>query len=379
MSSGTIDITHQLAGRQHRAADRRRWYALLVLCAGTLMIILDGTIVTVAQPAIQRDLGFSDSGLAWVMNAYQIPFAGLLLLAGRLGDLVGRKRVFLLGLTVFALASALCGLAQSPTWLIAARFLQGAGGALTSAVSLGMIVTLFPDPAERGRAIGAFSFIGASGASLGMVLGGVLTQALNWHWIFFINLPIALAAGLPALRLLDAEHGLGLGKGADALGALLVTGGLMLGVYTIVQTGRYGWGSPHTLGYGAAALALLAAFVVRQARATQPLLPLRLFRSRALSGANLVQVLMIAAMFGFQVLVALYLQQVLGYGPAATGFGMLPTGVMIAVVSLGLSAKVIGRFGPRRALMAGNALLVLALAYLSRVPTTRATPSTCSR
>ncbi|MCX4749633.1 MFS transporter [Kitasatospora sp. NBC_01287] len=367
-ATGTATGTSATGAPATRAADRRRWYALLVLCAGTLMIILDGTIVTVAQPAIQHDLGFSDSGLAWVMNSYQIPFAGLLLLAGRLGDLIGRKRVFISGLALFAAASALCGLATSPGLLIAARFLQGTGGALTSAVSLGMIVALFTDPAERGRAIGTFSFIGSAGASLGMVLGGVLTQALNWHWIFFINLPIALAAGLPALRLLAPERGLGLRQGADALGALLVTGGLMLGVYTIVQTGQHEWGSARTLGLGAGALALLAGFVVRQATAAQPLLPLRLFRSRNLTGANVVQVVMISAMFGFQVLIALYLQQVLGYRPAAAGFGMLPTGVMIALVALGLSAKVIGRFGPRRALLTGNALLVLALAYLTRVP-----------
>ncbi|TQF05827.1 MFS transporter [Kitasatospora acidiphila] len=349
-------------------ADRRRWYALLVLCAGTLMIILDGTIVTVAQPAIQHDLGFSDTGLSWVMNGYQIPFAGLLLLAGRLGDLLGRKRVFLAGLVLFAAASALCGLASSAGMLIAARFVQGAGGALVSAVSLGMIVTLFPDPAERGRAIGAFSFVGAAGASLGMVLGGVLTQLLDWHWIFLVNLPIALAAGLPAMRLLAPEPGQGLRQGADALGALLVTAGLMLAVYTIVSTGTHGWSSAHTLGYGVAALVLLAAFLVRQARAARPLLPLRLFRSRRTSGANLVQLLMISAMFGFQVLIALYLQNVLGYGAAATGFGMLPTGLAIAAVALGLSARLTRAFGARRVLLTGAGMLVLSLAYLARLP-----------
>ncbi|GAA1968513.1 MFS transporter [Kitasatospora viridis] len=332
------------------------------------MIILDGTIVTVAQPAIQHDLGFTDTGLSWVMNAYQIPFAGLLLLAGRLGDLLGRKRVYLAGLALFAAASALCGLAGSAGMLIAARFVQGAGGALVSAVALGMIVTLFPDPAERGRAIGVFSFVGAAGASLGMVLGGVLTQLLNWHWIFLVNLPIALAAGLPAVRLLDREAGQGLREGADALGAVLVTAGLMLGVYTIVGTGSHGWGSAHTLGFGAAALVLLAGFLLRQARAARPLLPLRLFRSRATSGANLVQLLMIAAMFGFQVLIALHLQEVLGWSPARTGFGMLPTGLAIGAVSLGLSARLIRTLGTYRVLLVGIGMLVLSLAYLTRMP-----------
>ncbi len=350
------------------ATDRTRWYALLVLCAGTLMIILDGTIVTVALPSMQHDLGLSDSGLAWVMNSYQIAFAGLLLLAGRLGDLIGRKRVFLAGLALFTAASILCGLATSPGLLIAARFVQGAGGALASAVSLGMIVTLFTDPGERGRALGAFSFVGAAGASLGLVLGGVLTEALNWHWIFFINLPIALAAGLPALRLLADDQGAGLRQGADALGALLVTGGLMLGVYTIVETGRYGLTSAHTLGLGALSLALLAGFLVRQSRIARPLLPLRLLRSRNAAGANLVQVLMVSALFGFQVLIALYLQHVLGYGAADTGLAMLPSGLMIGVVSLGLSARLIARFGLRRVLLTGNALLVLALLYLTRIP-----------
>ncbi|TWG00488.1 EmrB/QacA subfamily drug resistance transporter [Kitasatospora viridis] len=355
-------------GSDVSSPDRRRWLALLVLCAGVLMIILDGTIVTVAQPAIQHDLGFTDTGLSWVMNAYQIPFAGLLLLAGRLGDLLGRKRVYLAGLALFAAASALCGLAGSAGMLIAARFVQGAGGALVSAVALGMIVTLFPDPAERGRAIGVFSFVGAAGASLGMVLGGVLTQLLNWHWIFLVNLPIALAAGLPAVRLLDREAGQGLREGADALGAVLVTAGLMLGVYTIVGTGSHGWGSAHTLGFGAAALVLLAGFLLRQARAARPLLPLRLFRSRATSGANLVQLLMIAAMFGFQVLIALHLQEVLGWSPARTGFGMLPTGLAIGAVSLGLSARLIRTLGTYRVLLVGIGMLVLSLAYLTRMP-----------
>ncbi|MFJ8628806.1 MFS transporter [Kitasatospora sp. NPDC093550] len=347
---------------------RSRALALAVLCAGMLMIILDGSIVTVALPAIQEDLGFSPSGLTWTVNAYLIAFGGLLLLAGRLGDLIGRKRVFVAGLALFTAASLLCALATSPGLLIGARFLQGIGGALASSVSLGMIVTLFPEPAERGRAIGAFSFVGAAGASIGQVLGGVLTQALDWHWIFLINLPLGLAAALLAVRVLESERGPGLRAGADVLGAVLITAALMLGVHTVVGTGEHGWASARTLGPGTLAVALLAAFLWHEGRAAHPLLPLRMFRSRDVSGANLVQVLTIAGMFGFQILVALYLQNVLGYGAAATGLAMLPAAVAIGAVSLLFSARLSARFGERRVLLAGLALLVAALGLLARLP-----------
>ncbi|GHF47355.1 MFS transporter [Kitasatospora xanthocidica] len=347
---------------------RSRLLALAVLCAGMLMIILDGSIVTVALPAIQEDLGFSPAGLTWTVNAYLIAFGGLLLLAGRLGDLIGRKRVFVAGLALFTAASLLCAVATSPGLLIGARFLQGVGGALASSVSLGMIVTLFPEPGERGRAIGAFSFVGAAGASIGQVLGGVLTQALNWHWIFLINLPLGLAAALLAVRVLESERGPGLRAGADAPGAALITAALMLGVYTIVGTGEYGWASARTLGLGALAVALLAAFLWHEGRAAHPLLPLRMFRSRDVSGANLVQVLTISGMFGFQILAALYMQNVLGYGAAATGLAMLPAAVAIGAVSLLLSARLSARFGERRVLLAGLALLVVALGLLARLP-----------
>jgi EmrB/QacA subfamily drug resistance transporter len=343
--------------------------ALVVLCAGMLMIILDGSIVTVALPAIQRDLDLSPAGLTWIVNSYMIAFGGLLLLAGRLGDLLGRKRMFVAGLAVFTVASLLCGVSTGQDMLIAMRFVQGAGGAMVSAVSLGMIVTHFPEPRERARAIGAFSFVGAAGASIGSVLGGILTQAVSWHWIFFINLPIGAAAAVLALRVLEPDQGLGLRAGADALGAVLVTAGLMLGVFTIVETSRYGWTSAHTLGLAAITVVLLAGFVVRQATAAAPLLPLRMFRSRNVSGANLVQVLMVSAMFGFQILIALYLQNVRGYGAAETGLAMLPAAVTIGVVSLGFSARLIGRFGERRVLLAGIALLVVALGLLTRLPT----------
>jgi EmrB/QacA subfamily drug resistance transporter len=276
--------------------------------------------------------------------------------------------MFVAGLAVFTAASVLCGLATSQQMLVAMRFLQGAGGAMASAVSLGMLVTHFPEPGERARAIGAFSFVGAAGASIGQVLGGILTQAASWHWIFFVNLPVGAAAALVAVRVLDRDEGLGLRVGADALGALLVTGGLMLGVYTIVETNRFGWVSGHTLGLAALTVALLAGFVLRQATAAAPLLPLRTFRSRDVSVANLVQVLMVSALFGFQILIALYLQNVRGYGPAATGLALLPAALMIAVVSLGLSARLAGRFGERDVLLAGIALLVVAIGLLTRLP-----------
>ena len=351
-------------------ADRSRRLALAVLCAGLLMIILDGSIVTVALPAIQRDLRLSPAGLTWIVNVYLIAFGGLLLLAGRVGDLAGRKRVFIAGLALFTAASLLCALSTGQAMLIAARFVQGIGGALASAVSLGMIITLFPEPRERAKAIGAFSFVGAAGASIGQVLGGVLTEALSWHWIFFINLPIGVTALALAARVLapDRGSGAGAGAGADVPGAILVTAGLMLGVYTIVETNRYGWGSAHTLGFAAVAAVLLAAFIARQQRAASPLLPLRMFRSRNVSGANLIQVLMVSALFGFQILIAMYMQNVLGYGAAGTGLAMLPAAVMIAIVSLGLSARLIARIGERRALLAGLALLVAALGLLTRLP-----------
>ncbi|MFF2847130.1 MFS transporter [Streptomyces sp. NPDC058001] len=347
---------------------RRRTLALVVIATSLLMVILDGSIVTVAMPAIQGELGFSPAGLSWVVNAYLIAFGGLLLLAGRLGDLIGRKRMFMAGIAVFTAASVLAGVANGPVTLIVARFLQGAGSAMSAAVGLGILVTLYPRPAERARAIAVFSFTGAAGASIGQVLGGVLTDALSWHWIFIINLPIGLAVLALAVPVLPTDRGLGLAAGADVLGALLVTAGLMLGIYTVVQVERYGWTGAPTLGLGALALALLAGFVVRQARAETPLMPLRIFRSRAVTGANLVQVLMVAALFSFQILVALYLQKVLGYGALETGLAMLPAAVVIGAVSLGVSARLNARFGERRVLLTGLLLLIVLLLLLTRVP-----------
>ena len=350
------------------ATPRSRRLALGVIATGMLMIVLDGSIVTVAMPAIQSDLGFTPVGLSWVVNAYLIAFGSLLLLAGRLGDLIGRTRMFLAGTAVFTAASLLAGVATSPAALIAARFLQGIGSAMASAVSLGILVTLFTEPRERAKAIAVFSFTGAAGASIGQVLGGVLTDALNWHWIFFINLPIGIAALAIAVRVLPGDVGLGLKAGADVVGAVLVTAGLMLGIYTVVKVEEYGWTSGRTLGFGALSAVLLAAFLVRQATAKNPLMPLRIFRSRSVSAANLVQILMVAALFSFQILVALYLQKVLGYGAAETGLAMLPAAAVIGAVSLGVSARLNARFGERNVLLAGIVLLVGVLALLSRVP-----------
>src|SRR5439155_9960040 len=290
-----------------------RWIALVILCLGFLMIILDSTIVNVALPSIQHDLHFSQSNLAWVMNAYLIAFGGLLLLVGWLGDLLGRKCIFLIGLTVFTAASAICGLADSKSVLIAARFVQGIGGALTSAVILGMIVTMFTEPRERAKAIGIYSFVAAAGASLGLLLGGVLTQTINWHWIFFVNLPIGAVTGSLATRVINRDEGIGLDKGADVPGAFLLVGSLMLGVYTIVEASRYGWNAAHTLGFGAVAVGLLVGFVFRESRVSQPLVPLRIFRSRIVSAANGTQALFIAGMFGMFLLRALFMQGALGY------------------------------------------------------------------
>ncbi|MFE5888026.1 MFS transporter [Streptomyces sp. NPDC056468] len=343
-----------------------RWASLVVLCAGTLMTILDGNIVTVAMPAVQSDLGFSGPGLAWVVNAYLIPFGGLLLLVGRLGDLVGRKRMFTAGLAVFTAASVLCGVATEQGVLIAARALQGVGGAMTSAVVLGMLVALFPEPREQARAIAVFSAVGAAGGALGTFLGGALTEALNWHWIFLINLPIGIVAWLAALRVLEPDRGAGLGKGADYPGAALVTGALMLTVYVIVGAGERDLTA--TLLLAALALALFVAFTLRQARAARPLLRLRLFGSRLLSGANAVQILMIATMYGFQFIGALYLQRVLGYGELLTGTAFLPAPIAIGVLMLGLSARTVGRYGAYRVLLAGLVLIVAGMALLSRAP-----------
>ncbi len=348
--------------------DRTRWLALYVLCAGVLMIVLDATIVNVALPSIQDDLHFSQSTLAWVVNAYLIPFGGLLLLAGRFGDLVGQRRVFLVGLAVFTSASLLCALSQSQEMLIGARFVQGIGGALASAVVLGMIVTMFPDRREQAKAIGVYGFVASAGGSIGLLAGGALTEAISWHWIFFINLPIGLATALLALRLVEARGGLGLRAGADIPSAVLVTTGLMLGVYTILGVGEHGWGSARTLALGAGSLLLLGAFVVRQARIPSPLMPLRLFRSRNVTGANLIMALLVAGMFAMFFLGALYLQRILRYTPLEVGLAFLPSTIVMGTISLRYTERLITRFGARSVLIPGVACVGAGLALFARTP-----------
>jgi EmrB/QacA subfamily drug resistance transporter len=348
--------------------DRTRWLALYVLCAGMLMIVLDATIVNVALPSIQDDLGFSQNNLAWVINAYMIPFGGLLLLAGRMGDLLGQRRVFLFGLAIFTAASLLCAGAQSQEMLVGARFIQGIGGALASAVILGMIVTMFPEPAAQAKAIGVYGFVASAGGSIGLLLGGILTDAISWHWIFFINLPIGIAVAYLAKRLVASPQGIGLSAGADYPGAALITSSLMLGVFTILQIVEWGWFDTKTIILSLISAALLALFIHRQATIANPLMPLRLFRNRNVAGSNVLQALLVAGMFGMFFLGALYLQRVLGYDALEVGLAFLPTSVLMGALSLGLSEKLIMRFGPRNTLIPGVCLVVLALLLFARTP-----------
>ncbi|HVF78824.1 MAG TPA: DHA2 family efflux MFS transporter permease subunit [Solirubrobacteraceae bacterium] len=349
--------------------ERSRWTALVVLCAGMLMIVLDVTVVNVALPSIQDDLGFSQSSLAWVVNAYLIAFGGLLLLAGRLGDLISRRDVFLAGLGVFTLASAACGLAQSQEMLVAARFVQGVGGAMTSAVILGMIVTMFPEPREQAKAMGVYAFVASAGGAVGLLVGGVLTQAINWHWIFFVNIPIGIVTAVLAIRLIGRDRGIGFAAGADVLGALLVTAALMLLVYTIVgPAADLGWGAERTLALGAVSLVLLALFIVREATARTPLVPLGIFRSRNVAGANLIQVVSVAGMFGMFFMGALYLQNVLDYDALQTGLAFLPATVLMAAVSLGYSHKLVMRFGAKATLVPALGLIAVALLLFTLAP-----------
>jgi len=349
--------------------DRSRWVALYVLCSGVLMIVLDVTVVNVALPTIQNDLGFTQSSLAWVVNAYLITFGGLLLLAGRFGDLIGRRTIFLAGLGVFIVASLACGLSDSQGLLVGARFVQGIGGAMTSAVVLGMIITMFPEPREQAKAVGVYAFVASAGGSIGLLAGGVLTQAINWHWIFFINIPIGIATAFYATRLIERDEGIGFDQGADIPGAVLITSSLMLGVYTIVKpAAENGWGASRTLGLGAISLLLLAAFVLREAKAHTPLIPLRIFRSRNVTGANLVQVLTVAGMFGMFFLGSLYLQRVLGYDALKIGFAFLPTTIVMGTLSFRFTEPLITRFGARTLLFPGLTLVAAGLVLFTQAP-----------
>jgi EmrB/QacA subfamily drug resistance transporter len=348
-----------------RFGDRQRWLALIVICFGQLMIVLDSTIVNVALPAIQRDLHFSQANLTWVVNAYLIAYGSLLLLAGRAGDLIGRKKVFLAGVAVFTVASGLDGLAFDSTTLIAARLLQGLGGAMSAGVILALIVTGFPKPAERAQAMSIFMFVIAGGGSLGLLAGGTLTQLINWHWIFFINLPIGVGTMLLGWWLIEEHEGLGLGRGVDIAGSILVTASTMVGVYAIVTAAQMGWTSAHTLGFGAVALILLATFFVIEARIENPILPLRILRLRSLTGASVARGLVATGMFTTFFFGALYLQHVKGYSAFNTGLAFLPSTLTLALLSLGISARLMRSFGPRALLIPGLATITVALVLMA--------------
>ena len=347
---------------------RTRWLALYVLCLGDLMIVLDTTIVNVALPSIRTDLGFSQTSLAWVVNAYILTFGGFLLLGGRLGDIFGHRRLFLIGIASFTLASLACGVSTSKGLLVGARAVQGLGGAVVSAVAFSLIMFLFTEPKERAKAMGVFGFVMAGGGSIGVLLGGVLTGSLNWHWIFLVNLPIGVAVFILSLRLLPAARASN-GKGRlDVGGAVLVTVALVLAVYAIVDGNHAGWGSGQTLGLLGGAAVLLALFALLESRVRDPLVPLALFRRRNVATANVVGVLWAAAMFAWFFLSALYLQLVLGYSPLQVGLAFLPANLIMGALSIGLSAKLVLRFGFRPPLAVGLGLAAVGLLLFVRAP-----------
>ena len=347
---------------------RQRWLALYVLCLGVLMIVLDTTVVTVALPSIQASLGFSDTGLVWVLNAYMLTFGGFLLLGGRLGDLYGNRRLFLLGLVSFTVASLACGVAPTRAVLVVARAVQGVGGAVVAAVALALIMNLFTEPGERAKAMGVYGFICAAGGSIGGVLGGVLTGLLNWHWIFLINLPIGIGVFVMCLRLLPQDTPAAVRPKLDVIGAVLVTLGLMTVVYAIVGGNAEGWTSPRTLGLLAVGGALLVAFFGVEARVQDPLMPLHLLRLRNLSGANVIAVLWAAGMFAWFVITALYLQRVLGYDPLQVGLAFIPADLLMAIFSISLSARLVMKFGIRTPLWVGLVIAAIGLALIAMAP-----------
>ncbi len=347
---------------------RKRWLALMVLCLGVLMIVLDTTIVNVALPSIRADLGFTETSLVWVVNAYMLTFGGFLLLGGRLGDLYGHRRLFLAGIVLFTVASLACGLANAQVLLIIARAVQGLGGAVVTAVALSLIMNLFTEPAERAKAMGVYGFVCASGGSIGVLLGGLLTDTLSWHWIFLVNLPIGVAVYLLTLALLPAGHAPAHKGRLDVAGAIAITASLMLAVYAIVNGNEAGWTSPRTIGMLATAAVLLAAFLFIEARVRTPLMPLRLFGLRNLAAANVVGVLWAAAMFAWFFISALYMQLVLGYTPMQVGLGFLPANLIMAALSLGLSARIVMRYGIRLPLAAGLIAAAAGLALFARAP-----------
>jgi EmrB/QacA subfamily drug resistance transporter len=346
-------------------ADRRRWMSLVVVCLAQLMIVLDTTIVNVALPSIQHDLHFTQGNLTWVINAFLVTFGSFLLLAGRLGDLVGRKRVFMLGVTVFTIASVVCGLAPSQGVLIGARFLQGVGAALQASVILAIIVTEFPEPAERARAMSAYVFVSVAGGSLGLLAGGVLTEALSWHWIFFVNLPIGIATLALGKALVPSDRGLGLGHGIDWLGSVLVTVALMIGVYAIVQATSHGWGSDQVLGFGALSLLLLGAFGALESRLENPIMPMRILSVRGLVGSSVVRGFLVTGMYSTFFLGTLYLEHIRHLSALDTGLAYMPWTITVAILSLGVTARLVARFGAMRVLTGGMVAVIGGLVLLT--------------
>jgi EmrB/QacA subfamily drug resistance transporter len=364
VSDNTLGLSSRAAAP---AADRRRWLALVVVLLAQLMVILDTTVVNVALPAIQTDLHVSQADLTWTLNGYLISYGSLLLVAGRLGDLIGRRRLFLGGIAVFTAASVACALAGSVGVLVAARFVQGIGGAFASSSVLAIIVAEFVDPAERARAIGRYMLVSIGGGSVGLLLGGLLTQTLDWHWIFAINVPIGALALLGGLLLLDRDHGDAprAGGRVDILGAVLITAALLVGIFAIVRAGDAGWLSARTLGAGALALVLLVGFAGWEARVTDPMMPPRVLRQHSLIAGSAVRAVMAAGMYGYFFFGTLYLQRVLGYGAIATGAAFLPQTAVVAVLSLGLAARLVARFGAHRTLLAGMVILLAGLALFA--------------
>jgi EmrB/QacA subfamily drug resistance transporter len=358
-------ITIETDAEAERKRERRRWLALAVLCLGQLMMVLDATIVNVALPSIQHDLHFTQGNLTWVIDGYMITFGGLLLLAGRLGDLVGRKRVFLTGLVMFTAASILCGFASSQGLLIGARLLQGVGGAVASSVILAIIVTEFPGRVEQAKAMGMYAFVSAGGGSIGLLAGGALTQSLSWHWIFFVNVPIGAIAFVLGSMLIEENEPIGLAGGVDVLGSLLITLATMSGAFAIVKSSEYGLLSARTLGVGGASLVLLGAFLAWEARIDNPIMPLRILRLRSLMGSSLVRGLLVTGMYSAFFLGALYLERVLGYNAIDTGLAFMPLTIAIAALSSGLSARAVERFGSLQTLSVGLVGIIVGLLLLA--------------
>ena len=348
---------------------RRRWIALIVVCLAMLMNALDSSIVNVALPSIQRDLHFSQANLTWVVDAYLIAFGSFLLLAGRLGDLLGRKKVFLSGVALFTLSSLICSIAQNQATLITARFFQGMGGAISTSVIVAIIVTEFSGAAERAKAMSAYMFVAVGGGSIGLLVGGLLTQAVNWHWIFVINVPIGVTTLVLGSMLIKENEGLGVRAGLDIKGSLLMTVSLIVGIYAIVTASTYGWLTAHTLGFAAASIVLMVGFFLLESRIEKPIMPMRILKLRSLTTSSIVRGLSFTAMYAVFFFGALYLERVMGYDPLRTGIAFLPLTLAMAIMSLGVTSRLLARFGPMKLLIPGMIAVIVGLLVLARADT----------